>query len=64
MMLAGEEQNMDQRGEPCYRVIYEIESPEVLLNAAWPVASERGRWPTEVRPFTTNRRHILRRVIG
>ncbi|MDA1098985.1 MAG: hypothetical protein O2967_08355 [Proteobacteria bacterium] len=64
MMLAGEEQAMDPGDEPRYSVIYEIESPEVLLSAAWAEAGERGRWPTEVRPFTTNRRHVLRKVIG
>ena len=64
MMLAGEEQTMDPGDEPPYSVIYEIESPEVLLSPAWAEAGERGRWPTEVRPFTTNRRHVLRKVIG
>ncbi|MBT4046134.1 MAG: hypothetical protein HOK21_25650 [Rhodospirillaceae bacterium] len=63
MMLAGEERTMDPGDEPKYSVIYEIESPEVLLSAAWAEAGERGRWPTEVRPFTSNRRHILRQVI-
>jgi hypothetical protein len=64
MMLAGEERTMDPGDEPRYSVIYEIESPEVLLSPAWAEAGERGRWPTEVRPFTTNRRHVLRKVIG
>jgi hypothetical protein len=45
-------------------VTYEIENPEVLMSAGWAEAGERGRWPTDVRPFTTNRRHILRNVIG
>ncbi|MBT7664474.1 MAG: hypothetical protein HN608_06095 [Rhodospirillaceae bacterium] len=63
MMLAGEERTMDPGDEPKYSVIYEIESPEVFLSAAWAEAGERGRWPTEVRPFTSNRRHILRQVI-
>ena len=64
MMLAGEERSMDPGDEPKYNVIYKIESSEVLLSAAWAEAGERGRWPGEVRPFTTNRRHILRKVIG
>ena len=64
MMLAGKERVMDPGDEPRYSVIYEIESPDVLLSAEWAEAGERGRWPTEVRPFTTNRRHILRKVIG
>jgi len=64
MMLAGEERRMDPGDEPRYSVIYEIESPAVLLSAAWAEAGERGRWPTEVRPYTSNRRHVLRKVIG
>ena len=64
MMLAGEERIMDPGNEPRYSVTYEIEGPDVLLSAAWAAAGERGRWPTEVRPFTTNRRHILRKVVG
>jgi hypothetical protein len=59
MMLAGEERTKDAGNEPRYSVIYEIEDPEVLLSPEWAEAGERGRWPTEVRPFTTNRRHVL-----
>ena len=64
MMLAGEERIMDPDNEPRYSVTYEIDSPDVLLSDAWSTAGERGRWPTDVRPFTSNRRHILRKVIG
>ncbi len=64
MMLAGKEQTMDPGEEPRYSAIYEIESPEVLLSPEWASAVERGRWAGEVRPFTSNRRHILRKVIG
>lgn len=64
MMLAGEERTMDPGNEPRYSVTYDIESPDVLLSVAWAKAGERGRWPTEVRPHTTNRRHILRKVMG
>jgi hypothetical protein len=35
----------------------------VLSSAAWAEAVELGRWPREVRPFTTNRRHIVRKVV-
>lgn len=47
---------------PRYLTIYEIESPDVLASDAWHAAVERGRWPSEVRPFTTNRDHALYRV--
>jgi hypothetical protein len=48
---------------PCYTAIYELESPDVLVSDAWKRAVEEGRWPGEVRPFTTNRRHVLAKVI-
>ena len=48
---------------PRYTAIYELESPEVLATEAWTQATEAGRWPSEVRPFTSNRRHALASVI-
>jgi hypothetical protein len=48
---------------PAYTAIYELESAEILASEAWGKAVEAGRWPTEVRPFTTNRRHVLAKVI-
>jgi hypothetical protein len=50
-------------GSPRYTAIYELASAEVLASEAWAQAVEAGRWPGEVRPFTTNRRHALARVI-
>ena len=48
---------------PNYTAIYELDSAEVLVSDDWVQAVEAGRWPGEVRPFTSNRRHILSRVI-
>ena len=62
MRLAGERRTMDPGTEPKYSVIYELESPDVLVSDAWAEAGERGRWPSEVRPHTTNRRHIMRKI--
>jgi hypothetical protein len=31
----------------------------VLLTDAWAKAVEQGRWPSQVRPHTSNRRHLL-----
>jgi hypothetical protein len=30
-----------------------------LISSEWSNAVERGSWPTQVRPFTKNRKHIL-----
>lgn len=62
MMLAGEKRTMQPGGEPKYSVTYVLESPDVLLSDAWAAAGERGRWPMDVRPHTTNRSHILRKI--
>ena len=62
--IGGEERDMVAEGEPLYAAIYEIESPAVLLSAEWAAASEQGRWGAEVRPYTHNRRHVLRRLMG
>ena len=43
--------------------VYELESPEVLTGPGWSHAVDAGRWPAEVRPFTKNRRHVLRKLI-
>jgi hypothetical protein len=59
LMIGGERKTIVVEGEPRYNALYEVESPEVLLSDAWARAVERGRWPTEVRPFTRNRRHLL-----
>ena len=35
---------------------------QVLSSPAWGEAVELGRWPEQVRPYTTNRRHTLLRL--
>jgi len=63
MMIGGAAKPLTGDGAPTYAAIYEIDSPDVLASAAWAEAVERGRWPTEVRPYTTNRHHIIRKVL-
>ena len=63
MVLGGQKQTIVVEGEPRYSAVYEIESPEVLTSDAWADAVDQGRWPDDVRPYTTNRRHVLRRVL-
>jgi len=46
-----------------YMAIYELESPELPDSDAWAAQAEIGRWPTEVRPQTFNRRHELRKIL-
>ena len=63
LSIGGEEREIVAEGEPRFSAVYQIEGPEVLVCPEWDAAVEAGRWPGEVRPFTTNRRYVLRRVI-
>jgi hypothetical protein len=62
-MVGSEKKALTGEGEPTYTAIYELDSPDILMSKAWQDATEAGRWATQVRPYTTNRRHILRKVI-
>ena len=62
-VIGGQPRDLTGEGQPTYLAIYEIDSPAVLESAAWAEASEKGRWPSDVRPFTSNRHHIVRAVI-
>ena len=63
MFIGGEKKTIVAEGEPRYMAIYEIDSPEVLTGSGWATAVEEGRWPSQVRPYTSNRRHVLRKVL-
>jgi hypothetical protein len=62
-VIGGQPKELTGDGAPQYMAIYEIDSPAVLESPAWAEASEQGRWPSEVRPYTRNRHHIVRAVI-
>jgi hypothetical protein len=47
---------------PVDTAIDEIDDPRVLESQQWAEAVERGRWPSEVRPHTSNRQHMLFKV--
>ena len=64
MILGGERKTIVFEHEPAYNALYELESPEVLTSEAWAKAVDQGRWPGQVRPYTTNRRHVLYRRIS
>jgi len=63
MLIGGARKTVAAEGEPKFSAIYEIESPAVLTSEAWVEAVEAGRWPSEVRPYTRNRRHTLRKIM-
>lgn len=63
MSIGGELKTLVAEGEPKFTATYELESAEVLSSPAWAKAVEEGRWPVQVRPYTRNRRHTLRRLM-
>ena len=46
-----------------YIALYEIDSPDVLTSDAWRDAVDVGNWAVAVRPFTTDRRHQVVRIL-
>jgi hypothetical protein len=58
MSIGGEEKRVAKDG-PRHSALYEIDGPHVLVSREWAKAVEAGRWSSEVRPFTRNRRHAL-----
>jgi hypothetical protein len=62
MIIGGEKKTIVAEGEPRYSAIYELESAEVLVSEAWARAVDAGRWPAQVRPYTRNRRHVLKKL--
>jgi hypothetical protein len=62
MFIGGEKKTIVAEGEPRYSAYYELESAEVLTSEAWAKAVETGRWPSQVRPHTRNRRHVLKKL--
>jgi len=63
VMIGGEKKPLTGDGHPRYTAIYELDSPDVLLTQAWQDAVEAGRWPSQIRPYTKNRQHVLRKVL-
>jgi hypothetical protein len=63
MIIGGEKKTIVAEGQPRYSAIYELESADVLVSDAWAKAVDQGRWPSQVRPYTRNRRHVLQRIV-
>jgi len=63
LSMGGEIMDIVAEGEPNFSAFYWIESPDVLISKEWGDAIEDGRWPKQVRPYTKNRRHVLRKLM-
>ena len=63
MSIGGATKTIVAEGEPKFTATYELESADVVASAAWAKAVEEGRWPAQVRPYTRNRRHTMRKLM-
>jgi hypothetical protein len=61
MSIGGAVKTIKHEG-PTYSAIYDIDGPHVLVSQERAKAVEAGRWPSQVRPYTRNRRHALYKV--
>ena len=49
----------EMAGQPTYIAVYEVDSPDVVHSEAWGIATELGNWKDKVRPYTSNRSHLI-----
>ena len=54
----------DANGVARYAALYEIDSPDVPESPGWKAESEKGDWPSKIRPHTTNRSHHVFKKVG
>ena len=47
-----------------YAALYDIDSPEIPTSDGWLAESEKGDWPTTIRPHTTTRSHTIYKKVG
>jgi hypothetical protein len=64
MIVGGATKTLMAEGEPRYSAVYELASADVLTSEAWAKAVDAGRWPSEIRPYIRNRRHVLKRLLN
>ena len=56
-------ESADVDGVARYAAIYEVDSSEVPFSDGWKAEGEKGDWPGQIRPHTTNRSHMMFRKI-
>ncbi|MDP7587396.1 MAG: hypothetical protein FI737_04315 [SAR202 cluster bacterium] len=57
-------ESTNNEGMARYAALYDIDSPEVPTSDAWVAESEKGDWPTQIRPHATNRSHTIYKKVG
>lgn len=57
-------ESSDVDGVAKYLAVYEIDDPAVPSSPAWRAASDTGDWAPQIRPYTTNRSHLIFKRLG
>ena len=54
----------DVEGVARYAALYEIDAPDVPQSDGWKAESDKGDWPSKIRPHTINRSHHVFKKIS
>ena len=57
-------ESSDVEGAARYAAVYEIDSPDIPETDGWKAESDKGDWPSKIRPHTSNRSHLIFRRLG
>ncbi len=49
----------DVEGVARYAAVYDIDSPDIPETDGWKAESDKGDWPGQIRPHTSNRSHLI-----
>ena len=52
-------ESADVEGVARYAAVYEIDSPDIPETDGWKAESDKGDWPSKIRPHTSNRSHLI-----
>ena len=52
-------ESADVEGVARYAAVYEIDSPDIPESDGWKAESDKGDWPSQIRPHTSNRSHLI-----
>ncbi len=52
-------ESADVEGVARYAAVYDIDSPDIPESDGWKAESDRGDWPGQIRPHTSNRSHLI-----
>ena len=57
-------ESSDVEGMARYAALYEMDAVDTPQSSGWKAESDKGDWPQKIRPYTTNRSHLVFKKIG